>query len=68
MVEGVLPESQGQNLALTVLHVPGSLNSAPPEVLTKTPMRRGAAPVAHYGGTSLTRNTHPPRITIGPYS
>ena len=31
-VEGLLPESQGQNLALTVLYVPYSLDSCLPEL------------------------------------
>ena len=56
MVEGVLPESQGQNLALTVLHVPSSLESAPPGVLTKTTIPRVAALGAGSpGGTQWRR-------------
>ena len=68
-VQGLLPRSQGQNLALTVLHVPHSLESGmhfdqlsfsrwsptgPKKRLTTPGCSRG------YRGTSLIRNRAPP--------
>ena len=39
--QGRLPESQGQNLALTVEHVPYSLNSGPRKSARTSPGYRG---------------------------
>ena len=44
MFQRLLPESQSQNLALTLLCVPYSLDSGPPEHETQTPETR--APLA----------------------
>jgi len=57
-VEGLLPESQGQNLALTVLHVPCSLDIGEGSKDTRTGVwgcqERGGLPRAIEKGTTST--------------
>ena len=58
--ERLLPESPGQNLALTVLHVPYSLKSGTGKGIQSSPRARDHRPSSEYGIDTPANGTHKP--------